>query len=555
MKHTHIHFRKYCMRHKWWLFLWVLILVMFFLPILFPYQLHTGGEVRLDSQWVPIVGQKYAPYASIDEVPQALQEMVVGIEDKRFYWHLGIDPIAVARALWVWLRRWEIQWASTIDQQVIKLDRQQFARSPTAKLIERRWALSLQTQLSKHEILLQYINTIPFANGVVWRRSACEQYRWVSCHQVAPEKRYLLLALAQAWGNPLQESQQSLLLARAKMLCEAYEKDDCGQIESSLRLQIQAPQNSLDPRVSDLLLQLPPAQVFDSQLHLRVDRILEITQSQRAQYHIGDCCVLVLDGSWNLVTANHCRWRQDPLAGKIDMCRVPRQTWSAIKPFLYMYAMQKLNYDKDTTIVDEPVQFDLWGGSLYDPKNFDLTYHGTVSLAYALGNSLNVPAIKLLHEVGVQPFLSFLQQQLQATSTEELNPKTADEVWLSLALWTYETSPLAFTQLWRTFLPGHITWPYQRTQQEIVAILENPINKLVSFGQDSFLVHPGRAVKTGTSRKFIDARICGVAVRQDRVACLRMGNYDNSPMLWPSGTVASYVWSLIVEAIDPSFWA
>lgn len=549
--HHHSHGRYHL--RIWRRCLYVLLLflgVVWLATYLFPYRLHTWNAVRVDRQNIPIVGTKYAPYASIDEVPQDLQDMIVGIEDRRFYQHRGIDPIAVVRALWVWLRRWEVQWASTIDQQVIKLDRQQFARSIAAKLIERRGAVSLQWQYSKSDILLTYFNTIPFAQGVVGWRAGCEQYRWASCHQLAPEKRYLLLALAQVGGNPLQESQQSKIVARAQVICTAYGKDDCSQIQPSLWSQLKTPRITFDPRVADLLVDLPPVQVFDSQLQQRIDHILDLTQSQRAQYKIGDCCVLVLDGSGNVVTANHCRSRQDPLAGKIDMCSVPRQTWSAIKPFLYMYAMQKLYYDKDTTIVDEPVQFDLWWGNLYDPKNFDLTYHGSVSLAFALWNSLNVPAIKLLHEVGVQPFLTFLQQQLQTTSTEELNPKTADEVGLSLALGTYETSPLAFTQLRRTLLPGHIDWPYQRAQQEVVAILENPINKLVSFGQDSFLVHPGRAVKTGTSRKFIDARICGVAVRKDRVACLRMGNYDNSAMLWPSSTVASYVWSLLVEAME-----
>ena len=543
-------FSSYLQKHIWkasFLFFCILLWCLF---VLFPYQLKEGAQVRVDSAWQPLVGEKHIPYASLDDVPVALQELVVRVEDVRFRSHRGIDPLAVVRALWVWMSTWERQWASTIDQQVIKLDRQQFARYPIAKLIERRWALSLQPHYTKQEILLRYLNAVPFGNGVVGWRAACKQYRGATCEQLALEKWYLLLALAQVWWNPLQESQQERILARAQVLCSAYAPDVCPYLTVDLRSEMQLPRISWDPRVLDLVASMPDTQAFDSELQQRVQHLLELTKTQRAQYRIGDCCVLVLNWSGDIISANYCRGRQEPLAGKIDMCRVPRQTWSAIKPFLYMYAMQKLNYDKDTTIVDEPVQFDLWWWSLYDPKNFDLTYHGSVSLAYALGNSLNVPAIKLLHEVGVQPFLSFLQQQLLVTSTEELNPKTADEVWLSLALGTYETSPLAFTQLWRTFLPGHIAWPYQRAQKEVVAILENPINKLVSFGQDSFLVHPGRAVKTGTSRKFIDARICGVATRQDRVACLRMGNYDNSPMLWPSGTVASYICALIVEAME-----
>lgn len=77
-----------------------------------------------------------------------------------------------------------------------------------------------------------------------------------------------------------------------------------------------------------------------------------------------------------------------------------------------------------------------------------------------------------------------------------------------MALGTYEITPLAFTQIWRLFLLGNADSDYIKYTKQIVDILSDPRNKITSFGQDNFLDTPGRAVKTGTSRKFIDGRVC-----------------------------------------------
>ena len=138
---------------------------------------------------------------------------------------------------------------------------------------------------------------------------------------------------------------------------------------------------------------------YDLALSKRIDALLKNTRLQREQYNIRDCCVVVVDGRGELVTMNMCSDRDNPDTGKINSCLVPRQTGSAVKPFLYLYAFKQFGLKPTDTIVDEPVQFDLGGGNLYDPKNFDLTYHGEVTYAYALGNSLNVPAIKTLQKI------------------------------------------------------------------------------------------------------------------------------------------------------------
>jgi membrane carboxypeptidase/penicillin-binding protein PbpC len=130
-----------------------------------------------------------------------------------------------------------------------------------------------------------------------------------------------------------------------------------------------------------------------------------------------------------------------------------------------------------------------------------------------------------------------------------LNPKTADEVGLSLALWTYEMSPLQFTHLWRSLLPAYVPEWYVVQRRDLVEVLSNPVHKVVSFGQDNFLSPRGWAVKTWTSRKFVDGWICGTnEVGGWYSACLWLGNQTNEPMLGASSEVGSYLWSLIMQA-------
>jgi membrane carboxypeptidase/penicillin-binding protein PbpC len=110
-----------------------------------------------------------------------------------------------------------------------------------------------------------------------------------------------------------------------------------------------------------------------------------------------------------LISYNQCR-SYDERVGTVDLCRTRRQTGSAIKPFIYAQAFQEFGYTGGTMIVDEPVSFDLGDGSLYEPKNFDNKFHGSVTLAQALGNSFNIPAIKLTHQLGVANVISNINQ-------------------------------------------------------------------------------------------------------------------------------------------------
>lgn len=526
---------------------------------IFPYTRQTKNTpIWYDNNNTVMVWHKQTQFESFQSVPSRLVQLVVSIEDKRFWMHPWVDPVSIARALWLWIQ-WvrPIQGASTVDQQVIKLDRGQFTRNRRAKILENRWALNLQLHHSKETILLRYLNTIPFSHQIVGWKAACESYRNKSCEYLSDEELLLTLVIGQLWANPYTEAWWKQVLGRAQMFSRVMPELFSGSLilTDALSDRLHSFPAPLDPRVTEFIKKTLTAwkSAYDTSLSQRLDSLLERTKVQRNQYSIEDCCVVVLDAQGNLVSMNMCRSWDDEASWKINSCLLPRQTWSAIKPFVYLYAFHHLWLQATDTIVDEPVSYDLWGWALYDPKNFDLTYHGEVTYAYALWNSLNVPAVKTVYQIGVEPFLQFIKEQINRLAPNTpLNPKTAEEVGLSVALGTYEMSVWQFAQLRRLLLPTWWLPQYEIARRAIVAILSDPTNKLVSFWQDTPLNTPWWAVKTGTSRKFVDGWICGVqtAVQNWKVICLWLGNVSQAPMLGPSSEVWSYLWSLIVDEIE-----
>ena len=140
-------------------------------------------------------------------------------------------------------------------------------------------------------------------------------------------------------------------------------------------------------------------------------------------------------------------------------------------------------------IVDEPVSYYLDEEQIYSPKNFSLSYYGEVSLATALGSSLNIPAVKLLHDAGVEEFIAFinrLRQEIANTDPDiilqDSQTFNAHNLGLSVGLGTYELSPLEFAQFWRVFLAGaEERLVASKVIDEVFGILSENRHRVVSF--------------------------------------------------------------------------
>lgn len=543
--------------------LWTLFLVYFIFQNVYTYPLKTHSDS---------MNAKESAYQQIDQIPNHIREAIVFIEDKRFFKHKWVDLAAMVRAAYQTIAKNNTQWASTIDQQLIKLQDEAFSRTIWRKIYEIWMAHNLSFHYTKEDILLQYVNTVPFSNNIRWRKSACNIYFHKDCALLSDSEFSYLFAIGQLGVNPYTTKNQERIYTRALRICSLLKdtqllqkEDGCNLLEQAIEKNTQTPdqqqrpiqiypyQAPIDPKIQIFLESLPTAQQqsFSYEQYERIEDILKTTQAHREEYDAQYCCIVAIDKNGGLISMNTCSdWNDYTTQWRINSCITPRQVWSAMKPFLYAYTFKQENLTPTDTIVDEPISFDLWDWDTYSPKNFSLKYHWEVSLAYALGNSLNVPAIKMMNIAGVKPFLEFLKEQLEAFAPwENKNTKTAENVWLSLALGTYEISPYAFTQLWRFFIPNETPIAYEKQAKDIASILEDPKNRAAEFGQDSFLNLPWWATKTWTSRKFIDAWVCGVNTQKGITLCLWMGNVNNQSMKWPSSEIGSYIWNIIAKGM------
>ncbi len=481
-----------------------------------------------------------------------LSDLVFKTEDRRFYSHIGVDVHGMVRASYYNIIHGQIvQWWSTIPQQLIKHDRWHNMRTRSHKIQEARWAFILTALNSKVSIINYYLDHVPFPNGwVVGYNLACEYYLDKQCDQLFESEILFLIAVAQDGSNPYHPTNFDRIKKLSIQLCHKTDLD-CSQMDQLLPIQVDdlsRHDDSLDPRTR-LVLQDYPSNIFDLYLTDQVDSIIQTNRNLLEQHQVHDCCIVIVWVSWQIISYNQCR-AYDERVGTVDLCRTRRQTGSAIKPFIYAQAFHEFGYTWGTTIVDEPVSFDLGNGSLYEPKNFDNQYHGTVTLAQALGNSFNIPAIKLTHQLGVANVISNINQlrhdygQNLTWLESDKMIFTPEQLWLSVGLGTYEMSPLEFARLWRYWYSSSLT------TKEIKSILSDSLNRVISFGQDNFLNRSWWFVKTGTSRKFVDGWTCGWKLHRKLIVCVWVGNHDVSSMDSSSVDTAGYLRYLTTQLVD-----
>jgi penicillin-binding protein 1C len=255
---------------------------------------------------------------------------------------------------------------------------------------------------------------------------------------------------------------------------------------------------------------------------------LKTYQPYLASQDAEDACVIVLEGK--MVRSMNIMQPFGPGGTYVNGCLRPRQVGSAIKPFFTLLAFHTLNRNKNTQISDEPVDYFLDNGGKYAPKNFDMQYHGTVTIGEALGSSLNIPAIKTLNAVGVDKAYGLLRTIGQHVHTREQRKDDPNLYGLALGLGVKEISPLDFALMW-TIFQEQTDPAFEYLAGDIIQvreILSTNAYRLLSFPQENRFDLPGTYAKSGTSRNFVDGRVCGG--KKNFTVCVRVGNYSAKSM-------------------------
>lgn len=262
-------------------------------------------------------------------------------------------------------------------------------------------------------------------------------------------------------------------------------------------------------------------------------------------YNVNHAAAIVLDNKTGEVLAyvGSPDYFSDEHLGRNDGVQALRQPGSTLKPFLYQLALEKKVIRPNSILADVPTYYPIPGAQVYSPVDYSETFQGPVRVRVALGNSLNIPAVRILEQLGVETFLERLHQ-LGFTHLDQ----SPEHYGLGLALGSGEVSLWELGHAYLTLGFGDQT----PTKQLITDILSDPHARAAAFGVDSVLNLPfPAAVKTGTSSDFRDTWTVGYTT--DYTVATWVGNFSGDRMRKVSGvTGAAPLWNRIMLHLHQS---
>src|SRR3954470_15816726 len=344
-------------------------------------------------------------------------KLLLAYEDRRFYDHRGVDPLALGRAaLQLGTRGHIVSGGSTITMQLARLMEPRGERSVYAKLRQMVRAIQIERQLSKDQILDLYLALAPFGGNLEGVRAASIAYFGKEPKRLSLAEAALLVALPQSpETRRLDRHPDVARAARDRVLDRMVEEhhiseDDAVQAKAVAVPQLRKPMPILAPHSSDAAMAaMKDTPVIRLTLDSSLQKTLEALARDRAIAQGPNISVAVIavdnESGDVLARVGSSDYFDERRAGQVDMTRAVRSPGSTLKPFIYGLAFEDGFVHPESLIDDRPIRF----GS-YAPENFDMTFQGTVPVRKALQLSLNVPAIALLDRVGSSRLSSRLKQ-------------------------------------------------------------------------------------------------------------------------------------------------
>lgn len=484
-----------------------------------------GARIASDGQW------RFPPRAT---TPEKIKQCLTTFEDRYFYYHWGVNPVSIGRAIYQNLKSKRIiSGGSTITMQTIRLARNE-SRTFGEKFIEILLATRLEFRASKEEILSMYVSHAPFGGNVVGLDAAAWRYFGHPAEDLSWAEAATLAVLPNAPSMiHLSKGRKALLDKRNRLLKTLYEK---GTIDNSTyELAISEPL----PDEPHPLPQVAPHLVsrfyqeqkgkylistLDKDLQVQIENLAERWSNEFNRSDIRNLAILVIDISTNQVAAycGNVHFGQKQTGNQVDVIQASRSTGSILKPFLYYAMLQEGSLLPNMLLPDIPINI-----NGFTPQNFSLQFEGAVPASEALARSLNIPAVTMLQRYGVPKFHNFLRQM----GLKTLN-RPSSHYGLSLILGGAEATlwdvTNAYANMGRSLLKlpqtcSTLLIATDKTTEESVLFQSGAVwqtfNALTEVNRPEEIdwksipsMHPV-AWKTGTSYGFRDAWAVGVTPR------------------------------------------
>ncbi len=484
--------------------------------------------------------------AWVADVPPNVARATVAAEDRRFESHIGVDPIAIARAAAHDVRRGAlVEGGSTITQQVAKQLLESDNRGAIAKLHEAIVALRLERRYTKRAILAMYVNLVPYGNQIRGIGRASRVYFGVAPQELTVAQAAFLAALPQRPGSFAHAmKRQRYVLAQMHASAEAKKERlrfDKGERTVIAQHFIEHVGTGSTPSYIRTTL--------DAKLQRTVQGIIAAHRDDLLRHGAHSVAVAVLNnatGDW-LAWEGSGDYFGTNFGGAIDGVTALRQPGSALKPFTYAVAFER-GFSPATILPDVPASFPTAeDGVVYTPRNYDGAYRGPLRARAALAGSENVPAVALLAKVAPPSLLRLLRN----AGFSDLD-KAADYYGLGVTLGDAEVRLEQLVAAYSVFARGGTYIEprsvlsgapapsparrllSQRTAFWITDILSDSAAREFIFGRGGSLDFPFPvAVKTGTSQAYRDNWTVGYT--RDVTVGVWVGNFDRTELHHSSG--------------------
>ncbi|MBQ7738652.1 MAG: penicillin-binding protein 1C [Desulfovibrionaceae bacterium] len=476
--------------------------------------------------------QKYRIRLKLDDLPSHALERVLHYEDRFFWWHIGVNPLAIARACLSMVLGGRRFGGSTLTMQTVRLAYKIKSKTVLGKLKQIFWALVLEQHYSKAEILEAYFNLAPYGGNVEGLAAAARVYFHKTAPNLTTSELEALLLVPQ---NPVQRkpATDNEVLAQA---CQRMWHS--GQEYAPIRFFSPKEMPFLAPHLTDYLLSqpdLPQGSVITTSLDLNRQRLIENVLhryiARHATFGINNAAALLVHWPSMEVRSlvGSANFFDPKIQGQIDATQARRSPGSTLKPFIYALALEQGLIHPLTILADTPKSY-----HGYDPENFDHTFVGPISAAQALRSSRNLPALSLAGRLKNPDLYTFL------TSAGVKFQASASHYGLALVLGGAEVSMRELASLYALLANSGLKRPLRFLATDSLGSATPLIRPETAFVTLSMLLEPNDdyqaktrsgqilplRLKTGTSNGFRDAWCCGLI--GPYVLIVWVGNFDNS---------------------------
>ncbi|MBX3512308.1 MAG: penicillin-binding protein 1A [Xanthobacteraceae bacterium] len=528
--------------------------------LVIPKRPPTITIVGLDNKVIAVRGEMAGKELPLGALPKYLPQAFVAIEDRRFYYHFGIDPIGIARAIGVNILRGRLrEGGSTLTQQLAKNLFLTQERTLERKLQEVILAVWLEVKFSKAQIIEMYLNRVYFGSGAYGVEAAAQRYFGKSARAVTLSEAAMLAGLVKSPSrlaptrNPEAAQERALLVLAAmeeagfitpemKKIAQARPPKIANNRTGSSGYVADWVMDALNDYVGQFDVDITVQTTIDANLQAAAERALADEIAQKGEkYGVSQGAIVAMDPNGAVralvggVNYNESQFNRAVSA--------KRQPGSAFKPFVYLTALER-GMTPDTVRDDAPIQVRGWR-----PENSTGQYYGPVSLQTALALSLNTVAVRLALEVGPAA-VAKTAHRLGIVS--DLNANA------TLALGTSEVSVLELVGAYVPFANGgigvipHVIAQvrdakgkilYARSQPGHGRVIAPPhVAQMNQMLQETLITGTAKrasipnwpaAGKTGTSQDYRDAWFVGYTGAL--VTGVWIGNDDSSPTRRASG--------------------